>query len=175
MKSKQARGGFFAALKTEPYQPQGLLLGQETDDSCAAACCRMLLFDQLSGNRNDYHYAECFIREVLGTDKQGSNIRRIPDAPDAFGAPMKYVLRRKMTAMELLDSSSRHFVIALLPIQNTLYYHALIVDEIESQMVAVRDPLPVGQGTAYRLSLSAFLASWLNDLNQCGLAVTVLE
>lgn len=176
MKRRRARGeGFFAAADTQPYQPSGIVLGQETPDSCVAACCRMLLFDHLPVRRQDYRYAECFVRTALETDQNGGVITLIPETLRQFGLPDEYVFYRGLTVEKLRELAVAKPVIALVQPDPAGKLHALLVDLVSDREVALRDPLPIGYGTAYRLALPVFLTCWLRGETGCGLAVAVLE
>ncbi len=173
---KRARGeGFFAAVDTLPYQPRGVLLGQETENSCVAACCRMLLLDQFPTMRQDYRYAESFLRTALATDEDGSPIAMIPEVLRQFGLAQRYIYRRDFTLEELRSQTVVHSVIAVVNAKSGEDLHALIVDAVWADAVAIRDPLPEGRGSAYRVSLTVFLPRWLDSQTGCGGAVTMLE
>lgn len=174
MKGIRARG-FFAAFDSQPYQPRGIVLGQETEDSCVAACCRMLLFDQLSGIASDFRYSESFLREALETDSSGSVIAKIPALLKQYSATRPYVYRKALTIAELRKITARHPAIAFVPTRAEDDFHALMVDVVSADSVAIRDPLPEGRGAAYTVALPVFEARWLSRENGCGRAVTVLE
>lgn len=53
--------------------------------------------------------------------------------------------------------------------------HVVLVEEITETTVAVRDPLPLGQGSAYTVALSDFMAAWASALSDLGCAVIMLE
>lgn len=38
--------------------------------------------------------------------------------------------------------------------------HAVIVDGLSRQMVLIRDPLPLGEGSAYKITLGRFKQAW---------------
>lgn len=176
MKLKRARGeGFFAAVDTHPYQPRGILLGQETENSCVAACCRMLLLDQLASANQNYRYAESFLRSALATDEDGSSITIIPDVLRQFGLSQQYVYRRDFTLEKLRNQAAAHSVIAVIKAKSEDDLHAVIVDAVLADAAAIRDPLPEGRGSAYRISLGIFLPRWLDSQTGCGSVVTVLE
>lgn len=172
----RARGeGFFAAAATFPYQPRGVLLGQETGDSCVAACCRMLLLDQWPEAKNDYRFSESFLRAALETDRNGSLIGRIPEALRNFGLPQKYLYRRDLTIEDLQDAMQLGAAIAIMQDVSEEGLHALLIEGISAYSVAVRDPLPIGSGSAYEVSLPVFLARWHQRESGAGWAVIVLE
>ena len=134
-----------------------------------------VVLDQLPEAGHDLYYAESALRAAFETDEDGSTIALIPAVLREYGASAPYVYREQMTEMELRRAVRRHPLIALVPARRNVDYHALIVDKVEAEMVAIRDPLPTGEGTAYRLPLRLFLLRWLDRSGECGLAVTVLE
>lgn len=172
----RARGdGFFAAAETMPYQPRGILLGQETEDSCVAACCRMLLLDDLIDAQDNYVFSESFLRTALDTSEDGATISLIPAVLREFGAVKSYAYHKNLTLEDLQASIKLSPVIALIIAAAADEFHALIVEEIADDFIAVRDPLPVGVGSAYWVRLSLFLKHWLDQEAQCGLAVVELQ
>ena len=174
MKLVRARGeGFFAAVDTRPYLSHGVLLGQETEDSCVAACCRMFLLDELAAAHQDYAYAESFLRTALATDEDGSSIANIPDVLRQFGSIREYSYSRNFTVEELRKRTAVHSVIAIVKAGNA--FHALIVDAILADVVLIRDPLPEGRGSSYGVPLAVFLSRWLDSQTGCGSTVTMLK
>ena len=173
MKRERARG-FFAAFETQAYLPSGCLLGQETPDSCAAACGRMLLMDYLADARGNYEFAESFLRDALKTGLRGTSLPRIAGALVKFGMPLPYVYRKELSLAEFARAVRRAPVISFIKAENDDDYHAVLVDRITDEAVYLRDPLPQGCGSAYRIALSVFLTYWLNPETQCGHAVAVV-
>jgi ABC-type bacteriocin/lantibiotic exporter with double-glycine peptidase domain len=170
---RKAKGGFFAALETLPYKPNGNLCGQEMAESCVPACTRMLILDLVPQAEHQLAYSESFLRQVFKTGKRGSSLRKIPEVLLAAGV-QGYAYRKDLTFDELQQALPTSSVIVRLSGQKIEDGHVVIVDEINEDFVAVRDPLPIGQGTAYRVSLEAFLLAWQAKENGLGQAV-VLE
>jgi hypothetical protein len=52
--------------------------------------------------------------------------------------------------------------------------HAVLVDEITDEFVALRDPLPPGTGSAYRLPVQIFVQAWPDENGETH-ALCVLE
>lgn len=76
----RAKGeGFFAAARTLPYRARGVLLGQDTPDSCVPACTRMLIYDLLPGAGERHIFSESYLRAAFETDTTGSEVSRIPE------------------------------------------------------------------------------------------------
>lgn len=86
-----------------------------------------------------------------------------------------YAYQRSLTLDELRASIELSPVIALLRSAVADELHALIIEEIEDDFIAVRDPLPMGAGSAYWVRVSLFLKYWLDQEAQCGLAVVELQ
>lgn len=171
----RARGeGFFAAVDTLPYHPRGVLLGQETAYSCAAACCRMLLYDYVDGARDDYLSAESFLRAALATGFKGTTVAHIPEVLRERGMSASYQYRRDLTIDDLRRLVAHYPAIALVHATNS-DLHALIVEGVTDISVNIRDPLPEGRGAAYSLSRALFLAAWIDQETGGGKAVVVLE
>ena len=49
----------------------------------------------------------------------------------------------------------------------------LTIDRIIEQSVSIRDPLPEGTGSAYQVTVEAFLSVWARDESGAGRAVAV--
>lgn len=171
----KARGeGFFAAVETRPYQPRGVLLGQATDDSCVPACARMLLFDQYTERASAYAFSESFLRGACATGRAGSVIARVPEILRQSGLRLPYHYRTDLTLAELQAAITRAFAIAVVRSQLPRAAHVVIVEEMTADDIAIRDPLPRGRGSAYRVPLAAFEASWLSGQTGLGSAVIVI-
>lgn len=170
---RRAKGGFFATQETLPYKPSGKLCGQETAESCVPACTRMLILDLVPQAEYQITYSESFLRQVFKTGKRGSSLRKIPEVLREAGMS-GYVYRKHLTFDALQRAVQESSVIVRLIGQTLEDGHVVIVDEISDDFVAVRDPLPIGQGTAHRVRLAHFLLAWQAKENGLGQAV-VLE
>ncbi|MGH9832317.1 MAG: cysteine peptidase family C39 domain-containing protein [Blastocatellia bacterium] len=172
----KARGeGFFAAFDTAAYQPRGVLLGQATDDSCVAACVRMLLIDRFPERADDYRFSESFIRDVCRTGRDGSLVAGIPAVLQEMGIVTPYVFRADLTIDDLREAVAFGFAIASVRTSAPREVHVVIVEEVTEEDVVVRDPLPQSASAAYRVPLSLFLERWLSVKTQLGSAVVVIE
>lgn len=172
----RARGdGFFAAMETAPREPRGVLVGQHTGASCAAACCRMLLLDSLQGAEDSLLFSESFLRAALATNSRGTVIARIPEVLHEIGLPAMYHYRQDLVIGELQKAVKAIPAIALVRASGDDEFHALIVEGIKGQSVDIRDPLPEGIGSAYRISLALFLSVWAGKKSGCGRAIVVVE
>jgi hypothetical protein len=167
-KPKRARGYFFASVPTFPYRPRGVVFGQNRPDSCVAACCRMLLHDQ------GIEIAESYIRDALQINS-GSYVSQIPETLQAFELAIQYQYRNNLTIAGLTDAVKYGVAAAFVKTPNALDGHALLVDEIRDGLVAVRDPLPEGEGRAYKVSVSNFLKFWIAPQTGLGQATVVIK
>lgn len=164
--------GFFAFAETTPYQPRGVLLGQQTSDSCVPACCRMLLLDHFPSLHADYQFSESFLRTALGTDIEVTYISNIPRLFQQVGFSMPYMFSASVTVEQLIEAITNAPIIVRVTIEGDEQGHVVIVEEIKDDRVAIRDPLPEGSGSAYRISWQTFCAAW--QARKTGLGQAVL-
>lgn len=163
--------GFFAAVDTHPYQPRGVLIGQATDDSCVPACVRMLLLDEFPHLADDYRLSESCLRNALETTSKGSSVAGVPAVLREMGMARPYIFRADLTLPELRRTAAGGTVMAVLRTIFPQAAHVVLVEEVTETGVAVRDPLPLGQGSAYTVALSEFMAAWASALSDLGCAV----
>ncbi len=168
--SAHARGkGFFAAAETETYHPQGNVIGQMTPDSCVAACCRMLLRDHVAD------IVESHLRVALETDEEGSFVSKAPEVLRHFGLLPPYVYSANLTVDDLKQAASHGPIVAAVRFADERSWHTLLVDEFDDEWVLIRDSLPEGIGSAYKVSLTEFSRVWLVKETGYGQAVIVVE
>lgn len=163
---EKARGeGFFAKTETQNYQTPGSVIGQFYDDSCVAACCRMLLFDTVGD------IAEATLRAALQTE-QGAYLSAAPAVLWRFRLP-GYVYRPTLTLDELQTATLQRPALVTVKHQlEDIDSHSLVIDRINAQAVFIRDPLPEGAGSAYSVAVETFLNVWLRE-DETGRAVVV--
>ena len=164
----KARGCFFAALETFPYEPRGVVFGQYKQDSCVAACCRMLLADQ------GIELPESHLRTVLQVD-EGAYISKLPEVLDSCGLTISYQYRSDLTIEELIALLQGGPAVAYVARPRIRAGHALIVEQIVGARVCLRDPLPEIEGQAYQVALSDFLPLWIRPQTGRGQAAIVVE
>ncbi len=143
-------------------------MGQGRADSCVAACCRMLLSD------HGIEQPEAFIRTALKLE-EGAFLSEAPRVLSEFGLKVPYRYCRDLATGDLEKVVGIATVVAYVSKPGQKIGHAVLIDELSSQVVAVRDPLPEGVGRAYRLSLTDFLPYWLALKTGLGRAVVVLD
>ena len=160
----QAKGdGFFVRAKTRLYQPAGSLLGQIYDDSCVAACCRMLLQDQV------VTCSETVVRAALGGEIGGVEISAAAQALEELGGLKRYVYRSEMSLEDLQQAAAIGTVLAFIKSDpRSRLGHAVLVDSIKDGWVIIRDPWPLDFGSSYQVSLADFTAAWLLEPSTAG-------
>lgn len=92
----------------------------------------------------------------------GCNIFKIPDAINSLGIENVNAEAGPLNTNELqkhLSSGKK----AIVSVNNQQGAHAIIVDDISNGKVTIRDPLPVGRGSAYQIPVSEFEAAWLRN------------
>ena len=164
----KSQGWFFAEAEIFAYRTPGLLFGQVAQDSCVAACCRMILGD------HGISIAESYLRDALQLD-EGSYVSLLPALLRGFGLATDYVYRNDLTLAELTTATWQDAAVAFVKTPNSVGGHALVVDGIADGLVKIRDPLPQGHGKAYSVTTEVFLKFWLRPKTNRGLAVIVLE
>lgn len=167
--------GFFATADTYSYQPRGILIGQATEESCVPACVRMMLLDEFPFLHGDYRVSESFLRNALETTRKGSSVANVPAVLHAMGATKSYIYRADLTLPELQKTAESYAAMAVLRTTFPQSAHVVLVEQVTETMVAMRDPLPLGQGSAYTVALPEFLKAWTNAASHIGCAVIVLE
>ena len=164
----RASGWFFIQARIFDYVPVGAVFGQGAQDSCVAACCRMLLHD------SGIETAESYLRAALKLD-QGSYLSQVPDVLRDFEAKQEFVYRNDLTLDDLRDVVRSSPAMAFVKRASDRAGHALLVDAISEDQVFLRDPLPLGSGKAYRVSVSDFVQVWLRPRNLLGRAVIAVR
>lgn len=164
---RRARGGIFAAESLARYTPKGALVGQLTPDSCVAGISRMLLRDLVKD------VPEAHLRVTLQTDRAGTDLHKLPAVLKQFGSPVHYVIREALSLEELAMAVNTGPAVVSVKVKRGSDLHALIVDEIVEEWIAIRDTLPEGRGSAYRIRLDAFLRAWFYQKPDRGFAVVV--
>lgn len=165
--TNKARGWFFAAFDTYPYFPSGAVFGQYKQDSCVAACCRMLLADQ------GIDWPEADLRTALRVDG-GAYLSRLPQVLNRCGLPIAHQYRQDLTVDDLRQAVQNGSAVVFVFRLKEQAGHALLLDEINEDGVCIRDPLPEAEGRAYQVALADFLQFWLDPTGR-GRAVIVME
>lgn len=151
----KAKGWFFSEEATISVIVRGIVIGQLQDDSCLAACARMLAADK------NIQIPESHLRELLKID-DGGYLSDLPQILQQIGISAQYHYRRDLTIEELRRSLISGDAIVYLE-NKEKFGHAVVVENITDMYVILRDPLPAGEGRGYQVRLDTFLEFWLID------------
>ena len=135
----------------------------------------MLVCDLLPAARNDIAFSESYLRASFQTTTEGSTVSHIPEVLKQAGIGQQYEYRRDLTLDDLRAALKRGWAIAGVYGLQPDDAHALIVEQLRDGWVGIRDPLPMAQGSAYRVRESDFLRVWLSPFDGRGRAVIVAE
>jgi ABC-type bacteriocin/lantibiotic exporter with double-glycine peptidase domain len=152
--STKSRGGFFAKEKTFPYLSAKGVIGQLTDDSCVAAVCRMLLIE------SGVEIPEAFLRVRLNVQNDGSNLSAVVDILSEETGIL-YEFRSNLTFEELKRALLFGSVAVNVRAEHN-NIHALLIEKIADNFVYIRDSIPLGQGSMYKISQDVFLRHWFS-------------
>lgn len=145
--------GAFAAEETFPYPEAKNLFGQNREDSCVAACCRMLLKDR------GRDVPEYLLRTAANVRPgEGASERDAEAGLRAFQVAASF--KDKLSFEQLQAATSEDPALVFVRTSFTNGLHAIIVDGFEGDRVKIRDPLPPGLGSAYRLAVITFIEAW---------------
>lgn len=154
MNSKGRLRGAFTIDEVFDYNNAPRVFGQAYDDSCVAACCKMLLDDE--------KISEARIRVLVKVVKgKGADLKDAPDALKKLDASANYRYEVKLSLDELRTATSKGPV--MVSVKTPVIgdgFHAVIVDGLSDKMVLIRDPLPEWQGSAYQVTHATFRQAW---------------
>jgi hypothetical protein len=118
---------------------------------------------------NGIFLPEAYVREMANIDASaGIHIRdAVPGLNTILensGVSARYVYSSSVSLEELRSATSRGSAVVdvRVPAGTTGDHkiHAVIVDGIENNLVLIRDPLPEGAGSAYKISVDDFMKAW---------------
>ncbi len=144
---------FFDESEQIPYLSAHKTIAQFNADTCAAACARMILADF------GIDAPESYLASALETES-GAFLSKVPKVLKDFGGKPAYKWRNNLTIDDLSEAVKNGRAIVLLQRRNAKFAHALIVDDIINAEIRLRDPLPIGQGKSYAVSLKTFTKVW---------------
>ena len=145
---------FFAESEQKQYFSPHKIISQFNEDSCVAACARMILADF------SINAPESYLASALETEG-GAYLSKVPQVLKDFGVKSNYEWRADLTITDLSEAIKTECAIVLLQRKNAKFAHALIIDDIINAEIRLRDPLPIGQGKSYAVSLETFTEVWL--------------
>ena len=130
--------------------------GQSTGFTCVASCLRMVLADK------GLAYGENALAEALDTSSFGASIMHIPDALAKLqlSAQVATTLLYRTSFAELTAALSQGSQAVVSVTTPGLGAHALVVEEITGTHVHIRDPLPLDEGSTYKVKISDFEMYW---------------
>lgn len=132
------------------------VIGQQESYTCVPASLKMVLSDR------KLHYSEEYLATALGTTTTGTSIFDIPDALkkiylDDITTISRGGKRDNITLGTLekfLSKENRHAIVSVH--HRDFGSHAIVVDKIKAERIFIRDPLPLGTGSCYSMSLKDF-------------------
>jgi RHS repeat-associated protein len=142
-------------LDLKDYTPSRKIFGQEKDFSCVAASCKMIL--------NDPSISEETIRGLLAAENHGTSLSNAVNILENY----KYV--NDATYSQLLEGlENGPAIVSVNKNLGTGTNHAIVVDahEVDSNgrhWLSIRDPLPRGEGAAYKISVGDFWDFWMKE------------
>lgn len=146
--------GAFALEETFPYEEARNIVGQMTGSSCVAAACRMLLND--IGHE---YIPEAYIRDATNVVQgEGTALSNASKALNLYDISADY--KPQLSIDELQAATNNGAAIVSITTETTGGSHALLVDGFEGNQVLIRDPLPEGQGSAYKVDIDTFTRAW---------------
>ncbi|MBX3288441.1 MAG: minor capsid protein [Acidobacteria bacterium] len=159
----RAKGYFFVNEKIYPYKPKGAIFGQSDKYSCVPCSVRMIL------NDHGQDIPEAFLREELGTNKDGTPLSRAAVLLNEQVPDKQFVFKRKAIIDDLLLEPS------IVNVRTPVDIHSVVVDRIDSNKVYLRDSLPESVGKAYAIDIDVFKKYWLISGKDYGLAVIIKQ
>ncbi len=142
-------------------------MGQMHDDSCVAACARMLAADV------GLDFPESYLRDLLKIE-EGGYLSDLPATLQTIGVPTRYEYRRDVTLAALQQALQAGAAVVYLekPVTGG---HAVVAEAIAEELVTVRDPLPIGEGRGYQVHQQDFPKFWVLPNSDWGRAMIVVE
>jgi len=156
VKGIDALFSFFTEREQLPYSSPHHLIAQINDDSCVAACARMILADC------GIDAPESYLAAALET-RRGALLSKLPLVLSDFGAPLNYEWRKKLSLADLSKALQYNRAVVSLMRGNAKFGHAVIADDIVEEKIRLCDPLPIGQGKSYAVSVENFSDVWLKS------------
>lgn len=140
---------FFAENEQIEYQTPHELVPQNSDDTCVAACVRMIL--------NDFGIfaPESYIASALETS-DGAFLSQSPQTLKDFGLSQIYEWRKDLNLSDLSKSLKQGNAIVSVKRKGEIFGHALVVDAIFDSETRLRDPLPRNEGQSYAVTVETF-------------------
>jgi ABC-type bacteriocin/lantibiotic exporter with double-glycine peptidase domain len=141
-----------AGIIIERFISKAKVIGQTTDNTCAATSLRMIL-DDIGIIRTEDELAR-----VLKTDANGASILDIPEAlyqkrlDDAVTA----IAEKDINLFKLIENLKEGDKAIVSIGTDQFGNHAVVLEKVENGKVFLRDPLPRNRGTSYTISIEDF-------------------
>jgi ABC-type bacteriocin/lantibiotic exporter with double-glycine peptidase domain len=101
---------------------------------------------------------EMYLREALNVDaEKGGLLKEAPKGIADFGKTATYA---ESMSMEELAHQTQGGAVVVSVSKKGYGAHALVVDGVTDEHVLIRDPLPEGQGSSYKIRKSSFMGMW---------------
>jgi predicted double-glycine peptidase len=141
-----------AGIIIERFISKAKVIGQTTDNTCAATSLRMIL-DDIGIIRTEDELAR-----VLKTDANGASILDIPEAlyqkrlDDAVTA----IAEKDIKLSKLIENLKEGDKAIVSVFKKEFGSHAVVLEKVENGKVFLRDPLPRNRGASYSMSIENF-------------------
>ncbi|WP_279613407.1 hemagglutinin repeat-containing protein [Burkholderia sp. BCC0405] len=139
--------GLFTGVQLGTYSPKSSVLGQAYDFSCAAASCRM------AANLTDI--PESYIRQAIQTDTTGTSLSSIPGGLQQLGFTGTATYTKDATVASIASATEGGASAIVNVTTESGGIHAIVVDSVKNGVAYIRDPWPLGVGSAYSVPVNA--------------------
>lgn len=139
--------GLFGGATLGTYTPKSSVFGQAFDFSCAAASCKM------AAGLSDV--PESYIRQAIQTDTGGTWLSKIPDGLQQLGFSGTATYAKEATVASIESATNGGASVIANVTTESGGIHAIVVDSIKGGVAYVRDPWPLGVGSAYSVPVDA--------------------
>ncbi|HCA07414.1 cysteine peptidase family C39 domain-containing protein [Chryseobacterium sp.] len=142
-----------AGIRIERWISENKVFGQSTDYTCAATSLRMTLHDK------GILLLEDELARALKTDSKGASILDIPEALyfKRLEDEVTAIAESKIILPELLEKLEDGDMAIVSIGTNQFKGHAVLLEKIENGKVFLRDPLPMNQGSSYKIDIEDFM------------------
>lgn len=116
---------------------------------------------------------EAFLRDALETNAEGAYLRQIPLLLSSRNIGVEFAYKKDLTFAKLREAVQKGAAAVGVRDIESVGAHAVVIEKIEADFVCIRDPLPLGSGAAYKLSVEIFLKYWHLPGKDFGLAIII--
>lgn len=140
---------FFDETDQIQYQSPHELIPQFNDDSCVAACVRMILADY------GIYVPESYLASALETS-DGAFLSKTPEILEDVGSLSKFEWRNDLSLADLNAALKQASAVVSVKRKGEIFGHALVIDAIFGNEIRLRDPLPRYEGKSYAVLIEKF-------------------